>query len=139
MLRTLGLVVPSAVFMLASPLHADFLRGDANFDGRVNFVDFQRLELGFGKAIGATWQEGDFNFDGRVDHLDFNILRAGVGNGALAAGQAAELESFAAAHSVPEPSSWMLLAFAGLFVRRRGLQASSVGTDAPLATRRPWH
>jgi hypothetical protein len=95
------------------------LAGDADFDGRVTFVDFQRLELGFGIETGATWEQGDFNFDGRVDPLDFNILRSGFGNGALAAGQAAAVEGFAAAHAVPEPSAALLLVVSCVVARHR--------------------
>jgi autotransporter-associated beta strand protein len=47
--------------------------GDANFDGHVNFADFQRLELGYG-STGQGWGGGDFNGDGNVDDADFKLL-----------------------------------------------------------------
>jgi len=100
-------------------LRATGLAGDADFDGRVTFLDFQRLELGFGTASGARWEDGDFNFDGRVDHVDFNILRSGFGSGEMGAGQAEAVESFAAAHAVPEPSAGVLLAMSVVVVCRR--------------------
>ena len=47
--------------------------GDANFDGMVNFADFQRLELGYG-GTGQGWGRGDFNGDGIVNDADFKLL-----------------------------------------------------------------
>jgi hypothetical protein len=97
-------------------LRAMTLPGDADRDGRVTFVDFQRLELGFGATAGATWDQGDFNFDGRVDFSDFQILRGAFGSsiagsapGLSAAEAAAAVEAFAGAHGVPEPSGFVIL------------------------------
>jgi len=54
------------------------LVGDANLDGRVNFADFQRMELGFGlKSQG--WSGGDFNYDGMVNGADFQLLYGNLG------------------------------------------------------------
>jgi hypothetical protein len=54
------------------------LPGDLNGDGKVDFIDFQALELNFDKSD-ASWADGDFNYDGRVDHEDFDLLRANFG------------------------------------------------------------
>ena len=49
--------------------------GDANLDGNVNALDFNRLAINFGKTPGSdVWSQGDFNFDGIVNTLDFNAL-----------------------------------------------------------------
>jgi hypothetical protein len=49
------------------------LAGDADGDGRVTFIDFQRLEVAFQK-IAAAWEEGDFTRDGVVNHVDFRLM-----------------------------------------------------------------
>ena len=119
--------------VIASTLGVDDLRatrlaGDANFDGRVSFADFQILERNFGKN-GAGWGDGDFNFDGNVDAADFTILRGQFG---MSAGASA-LDAFAAAHgldaSTPEPGSVgiVLLGVAGGLLRRRGSRSNNRG------------
>lgn len=54
------------------------LPGDMNGDGTVDFVDFQKFELKYGKT-GATWADGDFNYNGTVDNADFKILMQNIG------------------------------------------------------------
>ena len=44
--------------------------GDLNFDGLVDYPDYQIFLTHFGTAGG--WEEGDFNGDGLVDFLDFS-------------------------------------------------------------------
>jgi hypothetical protein len=83
--------------------------GDADLDGEVSFGDFQRFELGFGKA-GQGWSSGDFNYDGKVDTADFKLLYDNFGKTAdLPAGSA----------SVPEPAGLMMVGMAGMMLRRR--------------------
>ena len=108
---------------IAGTLGMDNLRatrqpGDADFDARVTFADFQRLEVGFGTATGATWQQGDFNFDRRVDFADFQILRGAFGSGALSAEESSAVEAFEA-RAVPEPSLGLVVVVGGLLARRR--------------------
>jgi hypothetical protein len=97
-------------------LRATTLPGDANFDGRVSFADFQRLELGFGQAPRATareqWGQGDFNFDERVDFDDFLILRNSFGS-SLGGAEAAAVAAFEQGY-VPEPSGAVGVVGAGL-------------------------
>ena len=47
------------------------LYGDANLDGRVNLLDFNRLSSNFGVAD-RRWSHGEFNFDTRINLFDFN-------------------------------------------------------------------
>src|SRR5207237_2647161 len=98
------------------------LVGDTNLDGKVNFADFQRLELGFG-ATGAERIQGDLNGDGMVDTADFRLLYNNYGHtrdGAapISVAEAQALAAFAA--SVPEPATLLgsLAAGALLFTRR---------------------
>jgi hypothetical protein len=99
-------------------LRATGLPGDADFDGRVTFIDFQKLELGFGLASGATWGQGDFNFDRRVDFADFLILRGAFGMGDPSAAGASAVEAFGA-RAVPEPTLGLVVVIGGLLMRRR--------------------
>jgi hypothetical protein len=111
-------------------LRAVTLPGDANFDGRVSFADFQRLELGFGGAAKATareqWGQGDFNFDQRVDFSDFLILRESFGS--LNVVEAAAVGAFEQTH-VPEPAAAMAIVGSGLLAIRR--RSPGKGCRAP--------
>src|SRR5258707_700212 len=85
MLRRFGLVVPAAVFVLASPLHADFLRGDANFDGRVDIADaVAQARAIFGGGSLACLDAADANDDGNLTFDDVEeLLRFLFGAGSL--------------------------------------------------------
>jgi hypothetical protein len=75
--------------------------GDANGDGRVDLDDFGLIKANFG-ASGLTIP-GDLNFDGEVDLNDFGLLKANFGR---------EPWPAAPAQAIPEPSTWLLAAFA---------------------------
>jgi hypothetical protein len=72
--------------------------GDANLDGAVDLLDFNRLALNFGQSE-KLWSDGDFNYDGAIDLLDFNLL---AGNFGLSAG--------ARADGIVDPADWAALA-----------------------------
>jgi hypothetical protein len=57
-------------YELQNILHTNY--GDANLDGKTDFVDFQTL-LNHWQAKGG-WACGDFNGDGVIDFLDFQML-----------------------------------------------------------------
>jgi hypothetical protein len=71
------------------------LYGDANLDGKVDFLDLSKLAQSFNTTLPATqgsWDRGDFNFDGKVDFLDlaklaqqYNTSLPGAANVASAA------------------------------------------------------
>ena len=47
--------------------------GDANLDGRIDAVDYFRLDQGF--LTGArTYRDGDFDYSGRVDANDYSLI-----------------------------------------------------------------
>jgi len=46
--------------------------GDADLDGRVSFLDIERIAANFNQA--GDWADGDFNNDAIVDQLDLDIL-----------------------------------------------------------------
>ena len=56
--------------------------GDANLDGAVNLLDFNRLAGNFGVTGTPLWTQGNFNFDDAVNLLDFNRLAANFGQSA---------------------------------------------------------
>ncbi|MBN1909082.1 MAG: exo-alpha-sialidase [Pirellulales bacterium] len=86
------------------------LPGDANFDGVVNRDDAAILATNWLHSGNVNWTHGDFNGDHIVDDLDASIL-------------AAHWLAAAEGNSVPEPSTWILLAAAAAsllaFPRRR--------------------
>jgi Dockerin type I domain/PEP-CTERM motif len=93
--------------------------GDFNTDGAVNATDFALMMTNLhasqtGQTISQTYAKGDFNQNGAIDRNDFIAFRSafcavnsctGAGGGAWGA--------MVAGTSVPEPSTWLLLATAG--------------------------
>ena len=89
----------------------NYVFGDFDGNGAVEFADFLKLVDGFNKP--GSYSDGDATFDGKVDLADFSVFRR-----AFAAAAAAGEPNVA---SVPEPSSAMLFiisAFALPLVRR---------------------
>jgi hypothetical protein len=54
------------------------LYGDANLDGKVDFLDLAKLAQSYNTTVlgatGGTWMRGDFNYDGVTDFLDLAQL-----------------------------------------------------------------
>ncbi|HEY1376429.1 MAG TPA: carbohydrate-binding protein, partial [Gemmataceae bacterium] len=71
------------------------LDGDANLDGKVNFADYQALELAYGKAV-DPWAPGDFDGDGASGNNDVRLLLANYG---------ASITPAVPADPVPEPAA----------------------------------
>ena len=96
--------------------------GDADVNGVVNLVDFNKLASNF-NGMGKTWDQGDFNYDGTVNLLDFNLL-AGNFNQVAAGfnGEPTPQDWANLATAVPEPTSTLALggfAVAAMARRRR--------------------
>ena len=49
------------------------LYGDANLDGHVNLLDFNRLAGSFNQPA-TSWTQGNFNYDNVTNLIDFNLL-----------------------------------------------------------------
>jgi len=83
--------------------------GDTNNDGMVDQQDAEKLVGNWGTNVTGGAPEGDFDGDGLVGPTDAVILAAHWGYGT------------SEANSVPEPSTWVLLAAASLLwiVQRR--------------------
>ena len=47
--------------------------GDANFDGRVTFDDYVKIDTGFGSGL-TGWANGDFNYSGTVNFDDYVLI-----------------------------------------------------------------
>ena len=77
--------------------------GDLDGSGDVAFADFLVLSANFGQSV-ADHTGGDINCDGDVAFADFLVLSDNFG------------QTVGAAASVPEPTGFTLLAFAGLLL-----------------------
>lgn len=82
--------------------------GDANLDGRVSLLDLDILGQNFNQPGG--WADGDFNGSGTVSLADLDILGQFFGAGGPAVARAYLASK---GISVPEPSSWALMALGG--------------------------
>ena len=105
-----GLVVgqEDVTYELRTYFHTNY--GDANLDGKTDFLDFQVL-LDHWQAAGPNigWAQGDFNGDYTVDFLDFQKLLDYWNPGGW---------NFAPAQT-PEPASLSLILLGGLALLRR--------------------
>jgi uncharacterized membrane protein len=106
--------VRNAAFVLDPVLR---LMADANNDNRVDFRDFQIVEVNFGKAGDKSM--GDFDGDGVVGSGDFNMLRAEFGLWLPAVPAGAARESAGAAAVVPEPGVGVVVVGAAVWGFRR--------------------
>ena len=91
-----------------------FIKGDLNFDNRVNFEDLVALAQNY-NASGKLWTQGDFTLDGIVNFADLVVLAQHYGTGVAPGTQ----PSFAAALAmVPEPTSAALVMAAAMVMGR---------------------
>jgi len=88
--------------------------GDANLDGRVDFLDYLAFKRNVAADGPAGWLDGDFDGDDDVDRLDFHLLGGGFGWGVPGGA--------AVPGALPEPAAVFLLASGTLAIvgRRRG-------------------
>jgi hypothetical protein len=84
--------------------------GDANLDGQVDALDYERVDLAIGNSGVFGTAQGDLNYDGAVDALDYEQIDLNIGNG---------VGSPLAGVFIPEPSSLGLVLGGGLIGLRR--------------------
>ncbi|MDB5319304.1 MAG: Extracellular serine protease precursor [Phycisphaerales bacterium] len=112
------------------------LPGDANLDGKVDFLDLARLAQSYNSTVSGTtdswWLKGDFTYDGKVDFLDlarlaqnYNTSALPAAPGEFSAALAADWSKAQELASVPEPSLAALTGLALLLVRTRGCRHAS--------------
>ncbi len=65
-------------FAAADALVKYTLNGDADFNDRVDFDDYSRIDNGFNQQTEVSavidWFTGDFNYDGRIDFDDYALI-----------------------------------------------------------------
>ena len=84
--------------------------GDANLDGQVDALDYERIDLAIGNTGVFGTAQGDLNYDGTVDALDYEQVDLNIGNG---------VGSPLAAVFVPEPMGVAAVMLgAGVMLRR---------------------
>lgn len=84
--------------------------GDLDLDGRVDFPDFVRLSVNFGKND-ADYREGDLDCDGQVHFADFLIFSQSFGQ---QSDVRTSVGNVASAASVPEPQGLLLIMIGSL-------------------------
>lgn len=57
--------------------------GDANLDGQVNALDYERIDLAIGNTGVLGPARGDLNYDSIVDALDYEQVDLNIGNGVI--------------------------------------------------------
>jgi hypothetical protein len=80
--------------------------GDANLDGQVDALDYERVDLAIGNTNVSGTAQGDLNYDGQVDALDYEQVDLNIGNGVgspLAAVSPSAIGQ-ALSHSQPHPA-----------------------------------
>jgi autotransporter-associated beta strand protein len=95
--------------------------GDANLDGNVNALDFNRLATSFAQS-GQTWINGDFDYNGTVNSLDFNAIAVNFNS---------VFPGSALGSLVPEPVlAWMLgfMLLASELRRGRAVRSEAFGS-----------
>jgi hypothetical protein len=83
--------------------------GDANLDGQVDSLDYERIDLAIGNSGALGTAQGDLNYDGNVDALDYEQVDLNIGNG---------VGSPLAAVFIPEPTALAPLALLPLLSTR---------------------
>jgi uncharacterized protein YjbI with pentapeptide repeats len=84
--------------------------GDANLDGQVDALDYERIDLAIGNTGVLGTAKGDLNYDGTVDALDYEQVDLNIGNGV-----GAPLSPI----FIPEPTALAPVALLPLLTARR--------------------
>jgi uncharacterized protein YjbI with pentapeptide repeats len=88
--------------------------GDANLDGQVDALDYERIDLAIGNSGVLGTAQGDLNYDGTVDALDYEQVDLNIGNGV-----GAPLGTLEGSRFIPEPTLLAPLALLPLLTARR--------------------
>jgi hypothetical protein len=111
----LGLVVFGGYGVDETAVVAKFTYvGDANLDGQVDALDYERVDLAIGNSGVKGVAQGDLNYDGNVDALDYEQIDLNIGNGV-----GAPLAAMEGGRFIPEPAGLGLVALVGAVMGRR--------------------
>jgi hypothetical protein len=103
-------------FEITSTVAPPSIRGDANFDGRVDRADMALAATTFGTPLGATWADGDFDGDGAVTLADLVVIANGGATSSPNIPAAIALPLQPIRYQTPAPEPWPLPLFvAGAF------------------------
>ena len=106
-------------------LAGDWLPGDTDLNGDVDYEDYLTVKGHLGETTGMTWREGDFDGDGDVDRDDYravviNYNYDGSGHPAMYFPESTGSDGPLPTGGVPEPCALALLAAgAAALLRRR--------------------
>ena len=90
------------------------LNGDSNLDGKIDAVDYFRIDQGF-LTRGKTYRDGDLDYSGHVDASDYCLI-----DEAFLRQSGSPAKPMRTAVAIPEPGVLLVgLALAGLLTRRR--------------------
>jgi autotransporter-associated beta strand protein len=95
--------------------------GDANLDGKINILDYVRIDQGIAAQL-TGWSNGDFNYDGKINVLDYApIIDSNINTQGAAFPTAGGIGGGPSGISaVPEPASTGIVSAAAfLLIRRR--------------------
>jgi hypothetical protein len=93
--------------------------GDANLDGKLNILDYTRIDEGIASAENG-WSNGDFNYDGTINILDYVIIDSNIGSQGPPLGSSPGIAIGDNLAAIPEPTGCiMALAYLTTCMRRQ--------------------
>jgi hypothetical protein len=99
-------------------VNLNWLAGDTDLDGDVDFGDLLTLAQNYGTTRGMWWHKGDFGADGAVGFDDLLALAQNYGSAASLTSEELVAGQTLITSLVPEPSTILVMLAPGLLLRR---------------------